>query len=450
MLETYIKTLFRGGGTCLAFNVPIPALPRPRDMAFTHDGRALVIAVDELVVFVRVDSPEEKGRGGFVADNAAGVLTFASPAGPLVITRSKRPSAITSLAVDARNNVVSGARDGTVRRGSVRRRLEEHATLAKLDDEVLRVSCEARGERVVAATAKAIFEIGDGAVRQLAAAESEHGNSSFAFAGETIAIRRFASVDIYDASGALVEKIPLGTSCFADVIATPHGIVTTSEDHLIIIAGDRSVTRVARPAHPDGARGCGRIAASGDGRYVLASFVGLSDGSLELFDLAAGEAACIPSSRDVFPDTPVAFAHDGRALSFINAFCDLTVVPFDPTVTVDADEEFFASVGALLDEGKLEAALARLRERTVRPSLRGMAASIRHQAEEMIAARQHERPRPLAPPARVTTSSLEEDDRVVHPQLGEGTVLDVNGARVTVAFAGGQRTVPAGLLRKLS
>lgn len=458
-LERAVAHLYRAltGWVSLSPDARGRRLPRPRDLRLSRGGRVLVLCAEEMILFLRVGAPHEIREGGFAADNAAGGVAFRSPMGPLVLTAKKKGPLAQALDIDGRDRVVTGWSDGAVRRGPLVAPAATHTLVATLPADVQRIAGFPEGDRVVASTSDDIYVIEQGTPRAIHALSGDDVASSFAIGADasSIAIRKRKEVVVVDFEGAVLRTVALDDAdVAADVIVTPREIVTATSDALIVIAADGTVTRCARPEHPDAAVEPGRIAASEDGRWVVALFAG-TEGSIEIFDREAGTCARVPWHWEAFSDSPVTFAPDGSAFYVCSGNLHLHGLPFDGTLTRDDEREALDNVSKLVADGDLEGASTLLKTLKVRPGLTADLSTARNLVKVAIEQRDAKRrkedgPAPVVVPAKPppAADAFDEGDVVVHPKLGEGTVVDSDGTRITVEFSVGNRVVQASFLRR--
>lgn len=458
-LERAVAHLYRAltGWVSLSPDARNRRLPRPRDLRLSRGGRVLALCAEEMILFLRVGAPHEIREGGFAADNAAGGVAFRSPVGPMVLTARKKEPIARALDIDGRDRVVTGWSDGVVRRGPLVAPASSHTPVATLPDGVQRIAGLPEGDRVVASTSDHVYVIEHGTPRAILALTGDDAASSFALGADasSIAVRKRKELVVVDFEGTVLRTVPLeDADVFADVFVTAREIVTSAPDALLAIGADGTVQRCARPEHPAAAIEPGRIAASEDGRWVVALFTG-TEGSIEIFDREAGTSARVPWHWDAFPDSPVTFAPDGSAFYVCSGSLHLHGLPFDGTLTRDAEREALDEVTKLVGAGDLEGASAVLKTLKVRPGLihdLTIAKNLLKAASEQRDAkrRKEDGPAPVVVPAKPppAADAFDEGDAVVHPKLGEGTVVDSDGTRITVAFSVGNRVVQASFLRR--
>lgn len=442
-------SLFRTDADVLAALRGDQGRRRPTDLVL--DGARLECVVGEVLLLT------ESGDGPPFAhaSTAGGDVALFGPRGFRGISGRARPDDVVSVAHDDQAPVSLHV-DGTLRVGG-----ERIATI----DRARRVRGSGRGVLAVVSEHE-----GGSAVRLLTTRGSPLallaeglplGGAAWSPDGTRLAVRTPTGVAIHDASGALVEAIPIDSDArqlpvSGSVAWTARGILALHDSRLVLIDDARRVR-----AFPDTGETLLSLAAMHEGPLVALTTIA-EVGGLSFVDLDTGEHARISWATRFFPSSPITFTAGDRALVWADYAGLLNAVPFgalavDPESgrALDEDAAYVHALGrrreGLTSEADLRSLLGELDARKVRAGLASAVAMVRSQIVSTLRDRaQKARADALfVPPA---SAPFAVGDRARHAKFGEGPVTATEGsgaeAKITVAFESGPRTLKASFLTR--
>lgn len=449
------------------------------DARWSHSGEKVLVVADAVRVLRRAS------RGNLRAENAAGAIAFEPLRDYPPVPPRAKPSAnvVLSADFDAHGLLLTAWRHGELRRGPADTDPSTHALVASFDAPVLRVRAAPSSDAIALVVGRDLVLVtGDGprAIGEAStgddpgltadpasayAAEGAKAYVAWTPDGRALGVCRDGELAIFDAGGERVRAVRIAGDfeSHGGLDATDGAFVVPRVDGLAVVPRDGSLRTLPRPSPAGAGAIAGRAAAAPGGRVVVVPMTwdhhADAPATLEVFDLETGRAFVLGVFAKHLPHCPLAFAPTGDALAFASDWT-LRVHAWGLGVERDEGAERIGLARAVAKSGHATEALAILagvHAPAHRDKLAKDAASLHSEIEASLpskpASSVFDAPRPLAPPRHVPSAvpgQLQEGQTVEHHRLGRGIVVHVegqgHGARITVEFDAGERTLPASTL----